>query len=463
MARDAAAPDRSEIAALQQAGVSELFVEAARLEETPTGPRLRPESMVAAPSALPATLVVVGDWRHGATAASRIADDWANSLEAISRDAEGRGWVPVGVHFDLAIAAPFDDSAKQLAAVLGRLRGRLQRRLYLSTTLPRGELRSDGALRLARAADFVVAFLYGQAPDEVEQSASWDLDRAIAQRKELEALGRPYLIGGWSRSVARRRSRDGSVVDHSWALSLARLARSPELSPRPGSVLEGIDHQVWEFEASAPTQAGPWRLAVGESVRVVGPASANVEEFLTRLAEVAGQRDAGFVVRGLPPADDLLSLSPAALASVLEPGVAEPSLRVVVDRMPEPTRGQVRLRVRVWNETEEATDLATLNANFVELRMPGVVILGVDLGDFARWEQLWHGTEIHSVRALREADTLRLYLPLLAGREKVSSGAVTIRWLGRGSPKIETGSTFLFPGGRVWNSPPEEWTFGNMD
>ncbi len=131
----------------------------------------------------------------------------------------------------------------------------------------------------------------------------------------------------------------------------------------------------------------------------------------------------------------------------------------MLKELPGSSPERLRVRVLLFNETGQGTDLATLDANYVELRMPGASIVSVERGDFARWEQLWHGSERGTLRALRNADTLRLYVPMVGGGERLASGIVEVRWPAGKEPHVGVTGRFLFPGGRIWNPPLQDWTF----
>jgi hypothetical protein len=210
-------------------------------------------------------------------------------------------------------------------------------------------------------------------------------------------------------------------------------------------VFEGLGRQVLERVASAPARIGPWSLARGESVRVVRPTTTDVERFLAVAAPAAGSPRLGAVLRRLPAPREGLSLTAGNLAAALADGDAEPSLGVRLVRQ-EPAAGRLRFRVVLENGNDEATDFGSLGSNFVELRLARGVVGSVDAGGFDAFEQLHRG-ERRTLRALREADTLRLFAAYVGGGQRIESGTVEVRGGGEADALGVTGS-FILPGGR---------------
>jgi hypothetical protein len=142
-----------------------------------------------------------------------------------------------------------------------------------------------------------------------------------------------------------------------------------------------------------------------------------------------------------------VSLGPPQLAAALEPGAAAPQL--AVELVPSGVRrGRSALRVSLRNVGSEATDLGGGEWNYVQIEFRSGALGRVEPGDFAGWEQLWQGRERRTLRALREADTLRLFAPFVGAGETLESGPVELRAAAGGRPEVYVSGRFLLPGGR---------------
>ena len=203
---------------------------------------------------------------------------------------------------------------------------------------------------------------------------------------------------------------------------------------------------------------GEWNVAPGESVRVVKSATPFLEEFLRRASAWELPNRLGQVYYRLPRAIDRLSLSLANLASALEPEPATPLLEVRLEPRVRSDRRWL-LRLELENQNDETTDIAMLDNNYVEIRAQGGTFADVDLGDFRRLDLL-KGEEKNTLSAVRGADTARLFLPILEGRQVARSGDIELRVSGR-APVLTVAPTFLLPDGRVLAPEPREFTFGD--
>jgi hypothetical protein len=447
LGRESAAPTTAELARLEEAGVRELFVEAAELVWESGAPRLRERWAAAIPRQRAATLVITGRWHRPGESAKTTARAWRDALATFETAAPARGLLPDGVHFDVDPGA----GARELTAVLQRLRRELGGRWRISATLPRLGLAERDIVELARVADFVVPFLYGQPPEESEVGERWDLAKMRAAVARMEQLERPYAIGAWTLGWARLRGRGGETLAEDRGLSLAAALRVAGLGPRPGAVFEGVDRQVVELRARKPADVGPWRLAAGETVRFVRVSTADLERFREAARAAGSERRLGSVFRRLPAAGERLALSAASIASALRPGTAEPDLEIRLVKLESSRRG-ARFRVLLVNRNDEETELGGSDASYVELRVPPGAVRAVDPGDFAGWELLYEGRERRSVRALTQADTLRLYAPYIGGRERIVSGPVEAGGA-EVLEKILAGGVFPLSRGRILRLP----------
>jgi hypothetical protein len=444
----------ADLARLQSAGMHELFVEVAELEWSGITPSLAPLPPARLPRRAAVTLVVRGRWPSGELDPQATAKKLADLLQSLRIESEGRGLLPVGFHFDVEASGQLESYAKTLAKLDALLEGGP----FLSVTVGRRWLDQPQIERVAKAADFVVCFLYGQRPGAEEDPQAWDLQAVEANLRRLEKLGRKYFLGVITLGSASHLGRGGEVLGYETALSLAPLVANPALELKHGFTLQGIDRLVYDFNARGPTQVGDWRVAPGESVRVVKTATPFLEEFLRRAGAWELPNRLGQVYYRLPRAVDRLSLSLANLASALEPEPATPLLEV---RLEPRVRSEKRwlLRLELENKNDETTDIAMIDNNYVEIRAQGGTFADVDLGDFRRFDLL-KGEEKNTLRAVREADTVRLFLPILEGREVARTGDIEVRVSGR-APVLTVAPTFLLPDGRVLAPEPREFTFGN--
>jgi len=435
---------------LGELGVREIFLQAAELGWS-AGPRLTRRSWPRVPRRTPTTLVVEGDWRPGESHAEQVAERLTVAIKSLRIEAEQAGMLPVGAHFRVAPR----DQGEHFAQTLGELRRSLGSQLFLSAEIDRAWLGTPLAAKVAAEVDFIVCFLYGQRPEEAEDPKAWDLAEVEANHRRLAELRRPYLVGAVVLGTATWRSRDGAAKGTTTELALGQLLAARGLELQAGFSLQGIDRQVWEFAAKAPAQVAGWRLAAGERIRVVRTATAYVEEFRRRLGAWESSHRLGEIYYRLPRASERLSLSAENLIDVLSPSAAQPALELALEVLERSERRwMVRLTLR--NPSSENTEIAFLESNFAELRTAGAIIGEVDPGQFQRVEVLF-GEERNTMRAMRQADRVRLYLPLLEGGQEAASGPIELRLAGRTAPQLTTSAAFLMPDGRRLELAPQSW------
>ncbi|HEX9798529.1 MAG TPA: hypothetical protein VGC00_00010 [Thermoanaerobaculia bacterium] len=457
LAADSVPLDRAEANRLAAAGAGELFLEVGRVawdgvRAEIVGVPLRPLARET-----PATLVVGGGWSAVGEASRQLADAWRDRLDSLSLAARAAGAVPVGVHFQLDV----EGDVEALAATLRRLRRSLRGRLFVSVALDLERLDEASALSLAAASDFVLADVFGQPPGSPDDPRRWDLAPTRERLARLERLGSPYGVVAWTLGGAELRRRGGETMPIRGGLPLGRLLRSPRFVVRPGSVFAGIDRQVFALEAREATALGPWTLERGDVVWAARPTTHDLEDVLHLLAEPASGRRLGVVLRALPAVGDTVSLAAANLAAALEPGDAAPDLTVSLVAAGG-ARGRTRLRVRLANDNAETTELGGGEWNYVQLEFPAGALGAVAPGDFVGWDQLWQGRERRTLRALRQADTLRLFAPYVGAGETLESGTIELRGRGGEAPAVRTSARFFLPGGRehVLAEAPATWIVG---
>ncbi|MEO7971953.1 MAG: hypothetical protein ABIU84_00070 [Thermoanaerobaculia bacterium] len=445
---DFSAAAQSRLAAL---GLKEIYLEAADLEWH-GALELRRLARPKVPPRTPTTLVIRGRWMPGDRPPAALADSLHAAVTALRLEAEKDGMRVVGYHFEIEP----EHSAESLGKTLGRLRTLLGSQYFVSAGLGRDALAGEAAQVIADSVDYVVSMIYGQRPGEAsEDPKAWDLEAVEANCRRLEALRRPYFSGAITVGSALWRPRGGEEKITT-ALSLGELIQSKNLELKPGFSLQGIDRQVWEFVARGPAAVGTWRLATGDTIRVVRTATPFLEEFRRRLGAGESTHRLGDVFYRLRREDERLSLSVDNLADVLAPEAAAPVLDLTVEKV---SAGGNRwlVKVGIANRSSENTDLAYFDSNFVQLQVAGATIGEVNPGGFQRGERFVDG-EKGTMRAFREANAVRLYLPLLEEGQEVASGNVELKLTER-SPTLTISASFLLADGRALTIEPRDWQF----
>jgi hypothetical protein len=283
------------------------------------------------------------------------------------------------------------------------------------------------------------------------------LQTVEADVHRLEALERPYYLAAVTVGTAVWRDRRGRVNESSSSLDMSALVRETRFELKRGFSLEGIDRQVYEFRARSAVEVGEWKLAAGDSVRVVRAATSNVEEFLRRCGAWGAEHLLGPLFWRLPEPGERLALTAANLADALAPNPSQPQLDLLVERDAD-ARRDWRLRITLVNHNDEASDLAFFDANWVELSVSGARIADVHHGQFARFE-LYHEGQRETMRALREADAVRFWAPIIEGRQRMMSGPLQLVRTGKEPPKIRTSGRFILTDGSMFEIPAREWSF----
>lgn len=437
---------------LASVGLSELFLDAADLE---WGERvtLARRKLPAVPRRSPSTLVVHGAWTPGEREPLEVSKQLLSELISLRIEAEQAGLLVVGYHVAVEPGARGEHLAKTLAA----LRRKLSGKAFLSIQIDRSALDGEFAPALAAASDFVVCFLYGQLPDEPEDPSAWDLSAVEGRFRRLDSLRRPYLTGAITLGAAYLHERGRAVSATSTRVSLGDLVNSRLFELRPGFSLQGIDRQVFEFQATAPGTLGEWRLNAGDSVRVVRTATPLVEEFRRRMGAVESPLRLGDIYYRLPRTAERLSLSAENLATVLGPASAVPQLELEIDRLAKAKERWI-VRAMLRNRSAESSDLAFYDNNYVQVEVDGAVVYDAEPGDFRRVD-LFHDGARGTMQALRSANQARFFLPLLEGGQVARSGPIELRLRGDRAPAVRVSASFLLPDGHLLHTDPIEWNF----
>jgi hypothetical protein len=448
--------EASEVARLQESGIRELMVEVAELDPGAPQP-LVPVTPPALPPSIPTTLAIEGRWSGGGDPAG-LAERVLEGARQLRFDQESRGVVVVGWHFDLETG----DSLGSYADFLDEIRSGLDDTLFLSASLGRDDLDAPDLERVAEAVDFVVPFLYGQRVQEQEDGEAWDFVRLERQLRRLEEVGVPYLLGVVTLGTATHLSDEGAVKARTTGLSLQEILWNRDLKLRPGFSLEGVNRRVYSVNAERRTEVGKWEVRAGESIRVVRPATSDLEE-LMRLAGVWELPNyLGQLYYRLPSPDERLSLSLENLVNALEPVPATPDLHLDASLQRRTGRGWLA-RFSITNENGEITELSLVDSNYLQVQ----VLNGefsqhrVQPGDFYRYD-LYRTTDDGGIeRGFRHPDVLRLFLPILEGEQQVASGDVEIYV--RGEPELELVGNFLLSDGRELAVGPVRWPADDED
>ncbi|HSM52256.1 MAG TPA: hypothetical protein VLA75_12720 [Thermoanaerobaculia bacterium] len=434
---------------LRAVGVEERFLEAGWLEGAGGAVRLAKAPLARRAAGGRTTLVVRGAAPEGEAVPRALATE----LRSLLAEADGRGLRPAGIHLDLE---PFP-APSRLFELLGPLRETLPGDRLLSITVPRAALGDRELARLADLTDFWVVFLFGQRPGEREDLAYWDFYRTEQDARRVEEIGEPFLLGVSTLAALSRLDARGEVREERTAFHLFPLLAHRSLEMVPGSLLLGVDRQVVELRTRGRLAVEGWSLEPRERLRMVRAPVHLVEE-LERLAGSWGlARHLGQLYFRLPEPGEVLSLSGAAIAAALEPGPATPELRAEVESLPAP-RGRFRFRIRLRNASDLATEIATLEHNFVALAVPGARVAEVELGEFVRYD-LARSDARGERRGVLRADEVRLFAPIVEGGAELESGPIELV-AGGGTVRVRVALDFLLPDGRVFSPPAEEWEIG---
>lgn len=418
--------------ALQDVGVQELFVDAAQLTWDGGTPQLATHAGDLPDVRTSATLVIHGAAPPPDTDLEAAADRLVPELRRLARGVRGTGWVPRGFHWDLDLSA---EDLPPMASLLDELDARLDGETYLSVTLPRSLLDDPAAEDVARAADFVVAFLYGQRDHEAgDDPTAWDFQEVSASLERLEALGQQYLLG--VSTVGRLIVEgDDAVVTR---VHLSDLVESPAFEERFGMSLQGIDRRVYDYRTTEPVRLGDLELPAGADVRLSFLSAIDLHQLFNLATHEGTPLHRGQVYWRPPAPTEGLSVPPEVLARALSGDVPQPQPEVRLE-----SSGR-RLTVHLTNDSPVGTEVARMDMNYVELRLGRGSFARVDPGDFPRYDLLDGDT---GRRTVRDPDVLRLYLPYLPAGRQVASGPVVLS--GAGTGNVSVAGSFLAPGDEV--------------
>jgi hypothetical protein len=149
------------------------------------------------------------------------------------------------------------------------------------------------------------------------------------------------------------------------------------------------------------------------------------------------------------------------LLSALDPTPASPELELDVSLQRRTGRGWL-VRVSIRNDNGEITELSLLDSNYVQARaLGGEFSSRIKIGDFYRYELYRIDENGEPERDIRHPDLLRLHLPILEGRQQLTSGNVEVKV--NGPPVLEVEGRFLLPDGRTLTVGPRTWRDGSFE
>ncbi|MEM8960766.1 MAG: hypothetical protein AAGD38_04745 [Acidobacteriota bacterium] len=446
-------PTVAQVAQLEDVGLGEMFVVAGSLA-LDAGGSLTKESLPDLPPSTAVTLVVEGEAPRGEVSDTTL-EAVLDNLRQLRFDAEGKGLIPIGFHFDFSRRSAGQPPLEPYADLVSKVRKDLDRTLFLSVTVPRGWLDASKLKDLARAADFIVPFLYGQFPGEKEDPMAWDFAHLEEHLRRLEELDANYMIGFVTLGTA---TVNGGEVSTEVALSDLMWNRGLDL--QPGFSLQGVNRQVYEVEATQRVTVGPFELRKGDEIRVIKSAASHVEELLRLGSAWSFEHHIGQVYFRAPRADETLSLTVDNLINGLDSAPATPDLVLDAQLQRRTGRGYI-FRFALVNENGEATELGYLDNNYLQVELDrGFFNKDARLGDFYRYVLYEIGDDGELIQMFRRADVLRLHAPVLGAQQTIRSGNVEI--ISPSAPEITMWASFILPDGRTLDVGPAIWKNGKL-
>lgn len=437
---------------LARAGVEEVFLEAATLSWEGGEARLAESEAAfadAVPQGTPVTLVVRGEAPPEGADPGAAAGELLTDLQDLRYRAEQAGLLPVGVHFDLDPGG----SAERLADLLRGVRQSFAEDLLLSTSIPSDRLGDDAIRKLAGTVDFIVAFLYGQAPGAHDDSSAWDPQVVAAHAAELEEIGADYVVGLHVVGRADHLDAAGELQTTTTRAALKPLASDPSLRLSIDDPFAGVGRLVHTFQAQGTSRAAGWRIAPGERIRVVQTAPGLLRDVMARIEATEPQHHTGYVFHRVAGPEEELSLVPAELAAALGGVSPVPDLhwKVVVESEQEDS---VVLGIELENRSRQRTDLAATDGNYLEIRTESGYFDRVVPGGFSRYTLRSGDQEARPGTAWRRPDGVRLHTPMVAGGERIGGAVVSLHPQG-GEPSVFLSGRFFLPDGSELEIPSE--------
>ena len=120
------------------------------------------------------------------------------------------------------------------------------------------------------------------------------------------------------------------------------------------------------------------------------------------------------------------------------------------------------MRLSIANKNGEITELSLLDSNYVQATaLDGDFSIRVKTGDFYRYELYRTREGGEPERSIRHPDLIRFHLPILEGRQQLTTGDIEVKM--KGTPALVVEGSFLLPDGRALQVGPRVWRGGEFE
>ncbi|MCB1054355.1 MAG: hypothetical protein KDD11_02445 [Acidobacteria bacterium] len=435
---------------LAAAGIERYFLEAARLSWSGTEPQIERLELPRLPPRTPVILAVDGRFAPPSGDAESIARRLQRELTSLAFLVEDEGYLVDGFLLDLDPGRDLERYASVLAALRA---GRQDRRSVAAAVWARhlaAGTTDPGLAALAASVDNLVAWLYGQRPEEPPRDDAWDLGAVDSALGVLEALGVPYRVGVVTLNRLEHLSAGGEILERRADGRLETLALDRRLELEPGFVLFGLDCRRYDFKARSSFVLEGWQVRSGEILRVQGLSYVYLAELQRRLAARDLEHHLGELYLRLPAPGERISPALDTLLASLGGPLPDPELEASVEQVPGGYRASLRhVGIRI-------SELVFVDANFLDLELRGGTFGAVDAGGFERYQLLRRTRDGGVTVSLHQATLLRLYRPILEPGDEVTTGRIEVRGAG-GPVSLTPKPSFLLPDGSPMSAATSPW------
>lgn len=438
---------------LAQADVRELFIPLAELDLDADGGPLKRRALPELATSLRLNVVIDGKLALAGRDAGAMAEQVGGAVQQLLFDVEARGIDPVGVHFDLRELDAIEEGARFFRKLRGALDGK-----YLSLSLRRSWMDQEQIGELTGAADYVVPFLYGQRSWERDSEEAWDFEVVEQRLAQLEDAGVPYMLGIIGIGTATQKAGDGSVKAFTSKQALAPFLWNRDLKLQRGFSLVATNRRVYTLVADRSTRVGDWAIAPKDEIRLVRPMTTDLDQLLELLAAGDYRHLLGQLYYRLPAPEERMSLTVENIVNAREAGAQTPAFDFEVQVARQTGRGHI-FRFVVANLNGETTELSLLDNNFLQITADENAFGSIDIGDFYRYDLIRLKPDGEIERMYRNANVLRLQMPIVEGRQRIVSGDIEIR---RRNPTLTLNARFMLPDGRTLELGPYTWRDGEL-
>jgi hypothetical protein len=270
----------------------------------------------------------------------------------------------------------------------------------------------------------------------------------------VDALGRDFLVevAGLGRAILD--PKDGLAGTRTRG-TLRELALSPAMELVPGFSLSGIDGRRYSFRSLGAVRFGGEPLRLGSTIDVLGLGVSHVADFEAALAAAGMEHHRGTVFYRLPAPEERFLLHRSQMEGIL--GGEAPQAAVAATVESQGSRGRRhRLAVTLKNSGQRATEIASIDHNFVELTAVDGYFSDARPGEFQRYQLLNRGPGGEVRPSIRQPDVVRLFRPILDLGDTVTSGTLQLTATGP-DPHLRVTALFLLPEGELIRMPIAEW------